>query len=78
VDQSVSVVSIVRERPREAPQPGGILEQLLRTQRSGHAHILSRPARSLPRICLLDGAGAELGRVDGDGTKLAALIDKTH
>ena len=27
---------------------------------------------------LLDSAGAELGRVDGDGTKLAALIDKAH
>lgn len=27
---------------------------------------------------LLDGAGAELGRVDGDGSKLAALIEKAH
>jgi peroxiredoxin len=27
---------------------------------------------------LLDGAGTELGRVDGDGTTLAALIEKAH
>jgi thiol-disulfide isomerase/thioredoxin len=27
---------------------------------------------------LLDGAGAEVGRVDGEGTKLAALLDQAH
>jgi hypothetical protein len=45
----VSVVSIVRERSREAFQPGDVLEQLL-SLHFGHDPILTPESQTLPRI----------------------------
>jgi hypothetical protein len=46
----VRVVAVVRERRREAFQPGDVLEQQLRRRHFGHDPILSPVWETLPRI----------------------------